>query len=364
MISVIGAGPAGSRAAQLLAEAGREVQVFEEHGTVGEPVACTGIITGILEAELALPKSLIVNVPEKARIYAPNGSYAEVKLKNDVILDRAGLDQFLARQAQKAGARYHLNHRYRGHEANGRITMRIEDTKKNNSSSIETDILIGADGPHSRVAKNAGLLKRKFYAGLQYTAAVEMENVIEFYPLRRGIAWVVPEAADRAKVGVATEKQPQQAFSRFMQWRFGDRYQETLSGRQASAIPLYNPAAKTQNGNVYVVGDAAGMVKAPTLGGINQSLIGARCLAAAITEGKDYQREWRKNMGKDLYYALLIRKMLNNCRAGDINLLVRLFRQKKVSAILEQVERDTPSKFALQLLLREPRLLYFARFLL
>ncbi len=365
MISIIGAGPGGSTAAELLAKQGHTVDVYEEHAEVGMPVACTGIITGILEEHLQLPKRLIVNVPEKARIFAPSGKFVDIKLKNDVILDRAGLDQLLADRARKAGAVYHLRHRYRGHSTNGNIAMGIEDLEKKELKEIETDLLVGADGPYSRVAKHAQLNQgRKYYAGLQYTATVENENIIEFYPLDRGIAWVVPETSDTAKVGIATEKQPYEVFDKFMKWRFGDKYGVLLGERQAGAIPLYDPRLRTQRDNVYLVGDAAGMVKAPTLGGINQSIISGQSLADAIKHGADYEKIWRGRMGRDLYLSLLIRKMLNRSSAQDINKLVALFQRPSVKQVLEQVERDVPSKFAFKLLAKEPRLLLYARFLL
>ena len=90
-VTVIGAGPAGGFSAYLLAKAGMDVRVFEEHGTIGEPVACTGVITAdVMAQRLQLPKELIVNRVAKARIFAPNGQSVEIKLKNDIIIKRAG----------------------------------------------------------------------------------------------------------------------------------------------------------------------------------------------------------------------------------------------------------------------------------
>ena len=43
-VLVIGAGPAGSTAAECLAAEGIEVAVLEEHAVIGEPVDCTGVV--------------------------------------------------------------------------------------------------------------------------------------------------------------------------------------------------------------------------------------------------------------------------------------------------------------------------------
>ncbi|MGH8635819.1 MAG: NAD(P)-binding protein, partial [Burkholderiales bacterium] len=53
---VIGAGPAGLSAASALARERAAVLVLEEHGVVGDPVHCTGVLG--LEAfdELELPR--------------------------------------------------------------------------------------------------------------------------------------------------------------------------------------------------------------------------------------------------------------------------------------------------------------------
>ena len=61
MISIIGAGPAGGQSAYLLAKKGYDVNIYEEHASVGKPFQCTGLATPILE-KLAVPdKKLIRN---------------------------------------------------------------------------------------------------------------------------------------------------------------------------------------------------------------------------------------------------------------------------------------------------------------
>ncbi len=112
-ISIIGAGPAGSYAAYLLAKKGFDVSVFEEHPVIGEPVACTGVIASdVISGLLNLPDEVIVNRVEKARIIAPDGNAVEARLKNNVVVDRAKLDQHIAGMAKKAGAKYYVNHRF------------------------------------------------------------------------------------------------------------------------------------------------------------------------------------------------------------------------------------------------------------
>ena len=250
-IVVVGAGPAGSFSAYLLAKAGMDVQVFEEHATVGEPVACTGVVTAdVLSQRLQLPKELIVNRIAKARIIAPNNEFIEVKLKNDIIIDRAGLDRHISQMAKDAGAKYYMNHRFEtfeygnignSGEKNGkkRVIAAVKDKVKGDVRKIETDYLIGADGPVSAVAKSAGLFgNRQFYSGIQVTIPVKNDNVIDFYPSGEGIAWLVPENNGIARVGIAAKKEANSYFRKFITAVVGEGFEKKIIGWQAVPITL------------------------------------------------------------------------------------------------------------------------------
>ena len=73
---------------------------------------------------------------------------------------------------------------------------------------------------------------------------------------------------------------------------------------------------------LYLVGDAATTAKPTTAGGIIQGLIGAEALSDSLLNNKNYQREWKKRMGKDLYISLLIRKMMDRFSEKDYNFMI------------------------------------------
>ncbi|MCK5026553.1 MAG: NAD(P)-binding protein, partial [Nanoarchaeota archaeon] len=106
MISIIGAGPAGSAAAYLLARAGEDVTIYEEHGSVGEPVQCTGIVTSAFNKLVKPRPEFIVNEIKHARIYSPNGKNIDIRMaKPNIIIDRWAFDNHLCDKAEAAGAR-------------------------------------------------------------------------------------------------------------------------------------------------------------------------------------------------------------------------------------------------------------------
>ena len=78
MITVVGAGPAGCYAAYRLAQAGKTVQIFEEHNEVGVPVQCTGIVTSSIMNILKLKKECIINEVSRVKIFAPNNNFIKL----------------------------------------------------------------------------------------------------------------------------------------------------------------------------------------------------------------------------------------------------------------------------------------------
>jgi len=366
-VSIIGAGPAGNYSAYLLAKAGFAVSVFEEQPVIGEPWACTGVITeDVLSRQIKLPEEIIVNRIEKARIVAPDNNFVEVKLKNDIVINRAKFDQYVAEMAKQAGARYFVNHSFLEiSRNNSKVVSKIKNKNLNEIKDTESDWLIGADGPRSEVAKSAKIFgDRKFYVGSQVTANFENDNAIHFYPSGKGIAWTVPENRKVVRAGIAADKQASAYFDEFMTRAVGKDYRKRIIARQAGPIPVYNPKVKTQKNRVLLAGDAATMVKATTWGGINQSLIAATAIAESITKGKDYRKLWKKKLGRDLWLSLMMRKVMNKFSDNDYNKLVKIFGSGRNKKILEDFDRDEPRKFALKLLMREPRLLLLSRKLL
>ena len=361
MITIVGAGPAGSYCAYLLAKAGKRVQVIEEHPEIGKPVQCTGIVTGEIRTVLKGINidDAAINKIGNVRIVAPDGNHIELKLRTpDLVLDRAKFDRLLAEKAKNEGAEYRLDTRFAGIE-NDKLTL----CRKNSIKKTKTDILIGADGPLSSVGRKTGLVKkREFFFGIQARAKLKNDNAVEFYPIKKGFGWTVPENKDTVRIGVATTNNSKQAFDEFINKKIKNI--KGIMEIQAGLIPVYNPKQKTMSRRTFLVGDAAGQVKATTAGGIVQGLIGAECLAKAITEGKNYEQLWKKSMGKDLYVSLLMRKAMNRFSDNDYNELVKIFSKPKNREILETESRDKMLKMGIKLAVTEPGLWKYARHIL
>lgn len=363
MITIIGAGPVGSHAARLLARTGKEVLVVEEHGAIGRPVQCTGIVTKSISEIVRLRDEFVVNRLRKVRLHAPDKSYAEARI-NDIVIDRTRFDRHLADKAIKSGAKVILNNRASAVQEKDKIKkLKVTDPKTKKARVIHTDILIGADGPNSIVSKYIGNNKPDFWVGVQ--AVVDMPVEKKTYEVYFGneipgfFGWVVPENRNRARVGIATTRNPKQVFERFMK-RFG---KHRVIEMQGGLIPKYDPKLRVQQGTNYIVGDAATQVKATTGGGLVPGLHAAECLARSINKGTEYKKELRY-VEKELKMSLLLRSMLDRFNEKDYSRLVSIAGSGSIKKILDKEDRDRPSRIVFKSVIKEPRLLLFAKTLL
>src|SRR5262245_39832084 len=105
-VAVIGAGPAGSMAARLLAEQGHEVVLLEEHAQAGHPVNCSGIIGVEAFQRYDLPQNPIIRGIRNFCFYSPGGAVLHYR-HSDLLayaVNRASFDVEMASLAVNAGA--------------------------------------------------------------------------------------------------------------------------------------------------------------------------------------------------------------------------------------------------------------------
>lgn len=349
MISIIGAGPAGSYLAYLLSKENHEVNVYHKN-KIGEPVQCSGVITSSINNLLKIKKSIIVNKINKVKINYNNKSF-ETKIKPDYVFNRKKLDQYLADLAKKQGAKYKTK-TFLALKENKKIKLKF------NNYSTETDILVGADGPHSQVARSSNLYKdRKFVVGTQARVKIKNQekNKVNIFLDHGEFGWSIPEDEYTARVGVVSTTNSLTNFKSLTK-----KLNAKFISYQSGIIPIYNPKQKTQKNNIYLIGDAATMVKATTHGGILYSMIAAKSLTKSLKENKNYEKLWKKELGLNLLLNLKIRNILLRFSNKDYNNLLNYFSKDKLKNILSENVRDFPTKFLLKMLLKEPRLLKYS----
>jgi len=361
MITIVGAGPAGSYLAYLLVKSGKDVTIIEEHEKIGSPVQCTGIVTGSIEKFVKLPNSVVANRCSKVIVVSKNNRV--VAETDEIVMWRNKFDEFLANMAVDVGAKILTNHQFMS--LNGK-SIKIKNKTNNEIKEIGSDIVVGADGPSSAVAKAAGLsANTKFYVGMQ--AKVKYKTDQDAFETHFGsdfpnfFGWIVPESEDTVRLGLGSFHNAKDYFYKFLEKTTGNK--EVLCW-ESGIYPVYNPKQIMQKDNVYLIGDAATQVKATTGGGIIPSLKAAHTLCDCIINNKNYNKKFKKHSGRELLLHLKIRNILNKFSDKDYDFLLKLMNQEKIKKILKKYDRDTPIPLVLNLLLREPRFLLFSKFAL
>ncbi len=348
MISIIGGGPSGAYLASLLND---EVKLYEEHPVIGKPIQCTGILTHSIKELIHVNENFVVNKIKKIKLISPGNEEYEFRLKHpEIIVDRHKFDNHLIDLAKENGAEIFVNHKLRDFSAdNGKIKLKFKNRE------IETDILVGADGPNSLVARKAGLLNgRKYKVGHQYTARGEFDKEtfsVYFNGKKNYFGWVVPESEKIARIGIVGDENIPELFQSFLD-KVGISKKDFVEC-QSGVIPVFDYRAKCHNGNVYLVGDAAGHVKSTTLGGIVYGMRAAKILADTLENGRDYDQLLRKEIGRDLWLHSKAAEFLSNFGDDGFDDFVKLLR--KVD--LGRFNRDKPFS-GLHLFLK-PSLIYF-----
>lgn len=375
-LAIIGGGPAGLYSAYKLAAAGLDIVVLEEHPSAGEPVHCTGVLAAEAFDEFDIPRDVILNSLRTARFFGPTGASVDYTTKSveAVAIDRRTLDSRLSEQALRAGAHIEVGVRATDVQVEpGKVVVSRAD-----GSSSEARACILACGANYGIQRRLGFGMPSAYlqsAQLELPASstgqVEVHFGHDVAP--KGFGWVVPvqrDAQSYVRIGLMCEREPREYFARFLA-RVAPRW---LTESQASAdsapvprtklLPL-GPLERTFTSRVLAVGDAAGLVKATTGGGIYYSLLSASLAADILIDAfkkgdlgadrlEEYERQWRAQLGAELEAQMTLRNIANEMSDEDIDSLFELARTDGVMPIVRRTATFNRHRALILSLLNHP----------
>ena len=349
---VVGGGPAGLHASLKLAQAGFGVALFEEHHVAGEPVHCTGVLGREAFQEFGLSTRSILNELSTVRFYAPSGDPVDYSTPSveAVVVDRVRFDQSLARKASAAGVHMFL----------GRRVTSVDVDQDGVRVAAGTTVARGrvcllACGASYALQRKLGLgMPRLLLHSAQIELPAERLGDVEVHFGRhvapRGFAWAVPVHRDRpsVRIGVMCDRGASGHFSHIVA-RLGDRWGISpvdLRQPRRKILPL-GPIERTYSDRVLALGDAAGLVKPTTGGGIYYSLISAALAAETLCEMlprnelnaaslATYERRWRKRLGSELRWQLLLRRIAHRLNDEDIDALFELARTDGIMPLVRR----------------------------
>jgi len=272
---VVGGGPGGLSAATALAQAGREVLLIEKNPAIG-PKLCAGYLPFDADARrMEIPAPVIEKI-HRERIFHFGERRLQINDEPRITFSRIELGQAMLHQAKGAGVVVETGRRLRGWR--GR-EARVDD------EAIEFSYLIGADGSNSTVRRGLDLPVRSFCVAFQ-VALPEARPAVEcFFDYPRYAcwpAWLIPHR-DHVVVGLGGDPR----YLPLTKMKSELRELIRRLGHSPEKYPLSGSRLATDYpghvfGNIFLVGDAAGLVEDWSGYGIYAAWASGREAAQAI----------------------------------------------------------------------------------
>jgi flavin-dependent dehydrogenase len=320
-VAVVGAGPAGSFCASLLARAGFAVTIFDPSHPREKP--CGGGVTpGAFEKFPELEEIRAAARPSSVvRMRAPRGERVlSVELPRPIeIFSRRVLDSLLLERARKAGAELRV--------------VRVRRVSVGEVNGEAFDFVVGADGAssivrRSLVGEKPGSRASYATAGFHVQGLDEREIYIEFVREYAGYLWVFPRPG-HSSVGIAAPvgRENGAKLSARVLALLASRYPGSLALLRepyAASIPVGGGPVAGER--FALIGDAANANDAITGEGIQHALDSGALLATALAEAGFerapalYTERWLAGPGGELEACARLAKRLYRPRVVDFSL--------------------------------------------
>ena len=340
---MVGAGPAGTIAAQRLAEEGIDVLAIERREIVGNPAQCGECIPnwgeviatfgGVeddpwLRSAFEFPDRIKLHRLDWMRVFSPSMKCWGFEL-DAFSAHRPQFDGMLAERALRAGAEIRVGTALRKIQKQPKLGREVYIT---NNGNYTADYVIDASGslaqvgrlrrgkdPKVRPADQVPTVYAQVEGDLPETFDVFLGTIAP-----NGYAWIIPKG-DTANVGLGVRagtlgdkmlKQHLQEFCAKLDF-------EILSWG-GGWIPMGGPVKRMVDGNVLATGDAAGLVMPSNGGGISQAMISAKFAADAIIGNlnhgsplEKYEKSVKQSMGRALRNSLRSKRLGYAFLKGD-----------------------------------------------
>lgn len=339
-VVVVGAGPAGSTAAKFLSEKGLKVLLIDKSKFPRNKLCGGGLPFRVLNRfEYVKNKDLIESYSCGGFSYSPSLKYKAAYKKDTpfvAMVLREKFDMGLAQLAVDSGADF----------IDGRTVKDVKISKEkariilDDKTDVDSEIVAGADGVWSVVAKKSGLSPPRRNLGIcvlnEYDVDEETinryfgeEKMCHIYLNFQGIigyGWVFPKK-QHINIGIGKISPHVHVSKTKMDLLTIYRnYIKTLKrtkiipknleiGRCKRAALHIGPLEKTYADRVLLCGDAGGFINPLTGEGVYYAMSSGEIAAGVITKALEagdtseiflskYQENWKKDFGKDIELLL------------------------------------------------------------
>jgi digeranylgeranylglycerophospholipid reductase len=324
-VVVIGAGPTGCYSASQLAKGGFDVLVLEKNGSFTCPPVCTGVISVEAFERFQLPRDSIVSSVKDILFFSPSGLTLPFCPGSTLafVVDRIQFDRRLRELALKNGASIRLGTSCEDIQIrNTHVEVKVNECRE----IIKSKTVVIATGFNRSMSESLGLGSPSDYIQGAQTE-VKMEGVKEarIYignDIAPGsFAWVVGLDDGAARIGLTTKMNAPFFLKKFLE---SFHLRDTVKGKGlvlTKVIPV-GSLKRTYSDRMLVVGEAGGLIKTTTQGGIYYGLISSQLAIETLREAfrkgnfgsyvmKRYEKRWKDALDKEIKAGYMIRRLFS-----------------------------------------------------
>lgn len=323
-IIIVGAGNAGLKAAEILAENKKDVLVLERRKKIDYKTCAGGITTKALE--LGIPTKILQRKFRSVKIHSPNQILTITQKRPFIFtIDMKDMNQHMAKCAKDKGAIIRTNSNVTKIKKNSVIV--------NNKKEIKFNYLIGADGSTSTVRRSLGLNSKKLLQAIQYVVPKKFKDLELFFDVDKFPAylWIFPYK-DTTSIGTGGDLNYKDYNLRKIKKNLDNWCKKRFDIKKArfeSSLINYDYQG-FQFKNKFLIGDAGGMSSGLTGEGMYFGMIAGIDVANKIIN-KNYECKNIKHILKvkkieeKILKSLEINKALSKI---EVELLLLLLRSK------------------------------------
>ena len=268
--AIIGAGISGLYIAWKLAKNGHDVTVFEKRNIVGKKV-CSGLFSERILKFIPESDKLIENQINYCLVHFPKKTLKIKFSKKFFVMDHSALDNLVMDLAKRTGVIINFDY-----------PVNISNMSE---VALGFDKIIGTDGALSQVRRLLNCKEPNFHLGIQgFTNENNKQDFVEVWPTKTGFLWKIPRGK-KVEYGIMEKREKaKKIFDQFLQ-------ENNIKIETAEAALIPQGLSISSNEKFALCGDAAGLTKPWSGGGVTWSLIAADILLKNFPNLLKYQKE-------------------------------------------------------------------------
>jgi geranylgeranyl reductase family protein len=379
-VVVVGAGPIGGYAARMMAERGLNVLMLEEHLEIGKPFQCAGLVNPGAMKKVGLEHTILSDV-FGARMYSPTGIEVKIGREGSVrthVVCRKLFDEAVVRQGMQAGATLWLDSRPVDVEIDDqRVCLTVK--RGDQIFNVESRLLVGADGAHSWVRRTLRMGRPKeMMIGFQIEVSgyIGESGYLDMYTgqdIAPGLfAWAIPNGRTH-RIGVWSRpedlggrscEQLVEYLMKDSQW--SERFENCReNARFCGPLPC-GLIQRPWKQRVLLLGDAAGLAKPTTGGGIGPGFEQVDLIIEDLCNAVNRNHLSEKNLKKVCKPIQSMRKrqdksralrnlFVTSCNDDELDSHFEIFsRPEVIDLINEEGDIEKPVPLGISLLRKVP----------